>query len=220
MRKISAFTLLALATCLQSVQAEPAALDADSRHQPHQPAQSQAIDDAADPTGELLINALASIGVPYRYGGTSAETGFDCSGFVLTTFDRALGLKLPRTAAEQAAATHKIKRSDLQPGDLVFFNTMRRAYSHVGIYVGEGRFIHSPRTGARVRVESMQTNYWQKRFNGARRVLGQDNMPGLTASTASSHAFKSVRASSSSSRISRKGKVRVGSLGNRASSGT
>lgn len=119
---------------------------------------------------ELVVNAMAFLGVPYKRGGTSSDTGFDCSGFVRAIFEQTAGLVLPRRANEQAAASQKIDRSDLQPGDLVFFNTMRRAFSHVGIYVGEGKFIHSPKPGAEVRVESMSVSYWARRFDGARRV--------------------------------------------------
>lgn len=119
---------------------------------------------------ELVVNAMTFLGVPYRRGGTNSNTGFDCSGFVRAIFEQTAGLMLPRRANEQAAAAQKIDRSDLQPGDLVFFNTMRRAFSHVGIYVGEGKFIHSPKPGAEVRVESMSVAYWARRFDGARRV--------------------------------------------------
>ena len=121
-------------------------------------------------TSDLVVTAMGFLGVPYRRGGNSAETGFDCSGFVRNIYHQTLGLLLPRQASEQAASTEKIDKKDLQPGDLVFFNTMRRAFSHVGIYVGDGKFIHSPRSGGKVRVEDMQESYWQKRFNGARRV--------------------------------------------------
>lgn len=124
----------------------------------------------ADRTSDLVIGAMGFLDIPYKLGGNSAETGFDCSGFVRAMYDKSMGLLLPRRAEEQAAATQKIDRRDLQPGDLVFFNTMRRAFSHVGIYVGDGKFIHSPRTGAEVRVENMNVRYWQKRFSGARRV--------------------------------------------------
>jgi len=123
-----------------------------------------------DRTSDLVIGTMGFLGVPYKRGGNSAETGFDCSGFVRAMYDKSMGLLLPRRAEEQAAATQKIDRSELKPGDLVFFNTMRRAFSHVGIYVGDGKFIHSPRSGAEVRVENMNVSYWQKRFNGARRV--------------------------------------------------
>ena len=119
---------------------------------------------------ELVVNAMGFLGVPYKRGGNTAETGFDCSGFVRSMYEQTVGLILPRRAEQQAAATQNIDKSELKPGDLVFFNTMRRAFSHVGIYVGEGRFIHSPKPGAEVRVESMNMSYWAKRFDGARRV--------------------------------------------------
>lgn len=119
---------------------------------------------------ELVVTAMGFLGVPYRRGGNTVETGFDCSGFVKAMFEQTVGLILPRRAEQQAAATQKIERSDLQPGDLVFFNTLQRAFSHVGIYVGEGKFIHSPKPGAEVRVENMGLAYWNHRFDGARRV--------------------------------------------------
>lgn len=119
---------------------------------------------------ELVVNAMGFLGVPYKWGGSSAETGFDCSGFVRAIYEQSVGLMLPRQAEQQAAATQKIEKTDLKPGDLVFFNTMRRAFSHVGIYIGDGKFIHSPRAGSVVRVESMGLSYWQHRFDGARRV--------------------------------------------------
>ncbi len=125
---------------------------------------------ATDQASNLVINALAFLGVPYRWGGNSHETGFDCSGFVRAVYEQSVGKLLPRRSDEQAAATQPIERNDLKPGDLVFFNTMRRAFSHVGIYVGDGKFVHSPRAGAEVRVEDMRVAYWSKRFNGARRV--------------------------------------------------
>ena len=119
---------------------------------------------------ELVVTALGFLGVPYRRGGNTVETGFDCSGFVRAMYQQTVGLILPRKAEQQAAATEKIDRGDLQPGDLVFFNTLKRAFSHVGIYVGEGKFIHSPRPGGEVRVENMGGSYWNHRFDGARRV--------------------------------------------------
>jgi cell wall-associated NlpC family hydrolase len=119
---------------------------------------------------ELVINAMGFLGVPYKRGGDSFETGFDCSGFVRAIYEQTAGLLLPRQAQQQAATTNKIEKTDLQPGDLVFFNTMRRAFSHVGIYVGNGKFIHSPKPGAEVRVEDMGITYWARRFDGARRV--------------------------------------------------
>ncbi len=119
---------------------------------------------------ELVVNAMGFLGVPYRRGGNTAETGFDCSGFVRAMYQQTVGLILPRSADQQAAATQTIDKGELRPGDLVFFNTMRRAFSHVGIYIGDNKFIHSPRSGSEVRVEDMRLGYWQTRFNGARRV--------------------------------------------------
>lgn len=119
---------------------------------------------------DLVVHAMGFLGVPYRLGGSSIDTGFDCSGFVKAVYEQTLGLVLPRRADQQAAATENIDKKDLQPGDLVFFNTLHRAFSHVGIYVGNNRFIHSPRPGAEVRVESMAGAYWDRRFDGARRV--------------------------------------------------
>ena len=119
---------------------------------------------------ELVVNAMGFLGVPYKRGGNTVETGFDCSGFVRAMYEQSIGLILPRRAEQQAAATQNIDKSELKPGDLVFFNTLKRTFSHVGIYVGEGRFIHSPKPGAEVRVESMKVNYWASRFDGARRV--------------------------------------------------
>jgi cell wall-associated NlpC family hydrolase len=125
----------------------------------------------ADRTSELVLTSMAFLGVPYKRGGNDAETGFDCSGFVRSIYERTVGLVLPRLAKDQAAATQPIDKRDLQPGDLVFFNTMKRAFSHVGIYVGDGKFIHSPKPGAQVRVENMHASYWERRFDGARRVV-------------------------------------------------
>ena len=119
---------------------------------------------------ELVMQAMGLLGVPYRSGGTSEEKGFDCSGFVRYLYEKSVGLVLPRRAEEQAKVTEEISRSELKPGDLVFFNTLKRTFSHVGIYVGDGKFIHAPRPGKAVRVDDMREAYWQKRFNGARRV--------------------------------------------------
>jgi len=130
---------------------------------------------------DLVVTAMGFLGVPYRRGGSSVESGFDCSGFVKAIYEQAAGLVLPRRANEQAAATQNIDRRDLQPGDLVFFNTLKRAFSHVGIYVGDGKFIHSPRPGAQVRVEDMGVPYWAHRYDGARRVFPATPAPALSA---------------------------------------
>jgi cell wall-associated NlpC family hydrolase len=132
---------------------------------------SEGASHVAHKASDLVVNAMGFLGVPYRSGGNSAETGFDCSGFVKAMYAQTVGLILPRRANEQAAATEKIEKRELQPGDLVFFNTLRRAFSHVGIYVGNNKFIHSPKPGAQVRVEDMGVPYWSARFDGARRVI-------------------------------------------------
>jgi cell wall-associated NlpC family hydrolase len=134
---------------------------------------------------DLVGNALGFLGVPYKRGGISAATGFDCSGFVKAMYEQTIGLILPRKASQQAAATEKIDKSELQPGDLVFFNTMRRAFSHVGIYIGEGKFIHAPKPGAEVRVDNLGQSYWSRHFDGARRVLGAISPIGLPESLSS-----------------------------------
>lgn len=121
---------------------------------------------------ELVVSAMNFLGVPYRRGGTDAETGFDCSGFTQHLFEMTFGLVLPRRVDDQAHAPGlvKVTKQELKPGDLVFFNTLRRTFSHVGIYIGDGKFVHAPRTGSSVRVEDMRMAYWQQRFTGARRV--------------------------------------------------
>jgi len=128
--------------------------------------------EASAAAGDVVIAALNFLDRPYQAGGESAETGFDCSGFTRHVFGQALGIELPRSALEQARTPllQPVARNALQAGDLVFFNTLRRPHSHVGIYVGGGRFIHAPRTGAQIRTESMAATYWARRFDGARRA--------------------------------------------------
>jgi cell wall-associated NlpC family hydrolase len=121
---------------------------------------------------DLAIYALGLIGVDYRFGGTSPERGLDCSGLVRYVFQQVTGVNLPRTAQEISRLGQKIPVTELMPGDLVFFNTRRLQFSHVGIYLGEGRFIHSPRQGGEVEIVTLSKDYWQKRFDGARRLAG------------------------------------------------
>lgn len=119
---------------------------------------------------ELTMEAMSMLGIPYKYGGTSPDTGMDCSGLIQHIFKEAWGKELPRTAKEMSHVGTKVDKKDLQPGDLVFFNTLRRSFSHVGIYLGDHKFIHAPSTGSEVRIESMDIGYWKKRFNGSRRI--------------------------------------------------
>jgi cell wall-associated NlpC family hydrolase len=124
---------------------------------------------------DVVLAALAFLDRPYARGGdgdAAAQGGFDCSGFTRHVYAVAAGLQLPRRAEEQARAPGwtTIGRDALQPGDLVFFDTLSRPFSHVGLYVGDGRFVHAPRVGAQVRVEDMRLDYWARRFDGARRA--------------------------------------------------
>lgn len=119
---------------------------------------------------ELALQAMGMIGIHYKYGGTTPESGLDCSGLVRYVFKEAWGANLPRTSAEISRVGETIEPKNLQPGDLVFYNTLKRGFSHVGIYLGNNKFIHSPSAGGRVRIESMDLSYWKQRFNGARRI--------------------------------------------------
>ena len=124
------------------------------------------------PRQNLVSEAMNHLGVRYAYGGNSPDKGFDCSGLVSFVARQSLGLRLPRSAAEIAAISQQVESRELVAGDLVFFNTMGRKYSHVGIYVGGNKFVHSPSAGGVVRVDDMQMAYWAKRYNGARRLEG------------------------------------------------
>jgi len=119
---------------------------------------------------DLTMRALSMLGIRYQFGGNTPESGLDCSGLVRYVFKEAWGKDLPRTSEQISRLGQKIDTQDLQPGDLVFYNTLRRTFSHVGIYLGENRFIHSPARGGEVRIENMDLNYWKKRFDGARRI--------------------------------------------------
>jgi cell wall-associated NlpC family hydrolase len=136
--------------------------------------QSQTLLEKASSSIEATLNtALDLLGIRYRWGGSKPESGFDCSGFVGHVFREGLGLDLPRSARELSRTGEPVAKDELQPGDLVFFNTMRRAFSHVGIYLGDNLFVHAPHRGAYVRVDDMSGRYWTKHFNGARRVAEQ-----------------------------------------------
>ncbi len=119
---------------------------------------------------EVLLSALSLSGTPYKYGGNSPDTGFDCSGFVRYVFNQAANLTLPHGARAISQLGKAIPVEQLQPGDLVFFNTLKKAFSHVGIYMGNGQFIHAPSSGGGVHIVDMNDPYWAKRFNGARRI--------------------------------------------------
>ena len=135
-------------------------------------------DKAKDTASEITSYALSLIGVDYRFGGNTPDQGLDCSGLIRYVFQQATGLSLPRSAREQARVGQSVSKDNLQPGDLVFFNTRRFQFSHVGLYIGDNRFIHAPSSGGAVQVVNLDNAYWQKAFNGARRIVG--GMPDIS----------------------------------------
>lgn len=132
---------------------------------------------AGDLGAEVVLRALSLLGVDYRFGGNSPDTGLDCSGLVRLVFNEAVAMPLPRRSEEMSRLGDTVSAAELQPGDLVFFNTLRRAFSHVGIYIGNGQFVHAPSSGGTIRVEQLRKSYWTTRFNGARRLLPTPESP-------------------------------------------
>jgi cell wall-associated NlpC family hydrolase len=120
---------------------------------------------------DAAVYAVTLVGTPYRNGGTSPDSGFDCSGLVWYVYRQAAGLWLPRSSDEMGRAGRPIAAADMRPGDLVFYNTLGREFSHVGIYIGERRFVHAPSSGGKVEIVSMENSYWARRFSGARRMV-------------------------------------------------
>ena len=172
----------ALAVALTLVFALPSAVGAQSA--PAHNGLARTAKDAAavawNGAQDVAIYALGLIGVDYRYGGETPESGVDCSGLVRYVFQQVTGVTLPRTSKELSRLGNKVASADLVPGDLVFFNTRRLPFSHVGIYLGDNRFIHAPSTGSEVEISRLSETYWQKHFNGARRLVGV--MPSLVPS--------------------------------------
>ena len=139
--------------------------------EPEPAAASVPVINATDRASSVALQALVHLGTPYRVGGLSPQTGFDCSGLVAYVFREGAGLALPRNTFDLSILGQPVERGALRPGDLVFYNTQRREYSHGGIYLGEDRFIHAPASGGEVRVESLRADYWVRRYNGARRFI-------------------------------------------------
>ena len=169
--KRSKFTSLLVAPVLlvASLASMPVAWGTEAA-QPERNVAMNALHSFTDRASDLAIRAMAMVGIRYRYGGNTPEHGLDCSGLVRYVFKQAWGAELPRTSEEISRVGAKVDSKDLQPGDLVFYNTLRRGFSHVGIYLGDNKFIHSPSAGSSIRIESMDLSYWKKRFNGARRI--------------------------------------------------
>ena len=134
------------------------------------------VDTVSGKSEELIDRAMEVIGVRYRSDTELPQSGLDGSSFVGYVFKEKLGFLLPRKSTQMSRVGKPINRDELQPGDLVFFNTMRLTFSHVGIYVGDNKFIHSPSKGTTVRVDDLGSLYWDKRFDGARRLDGSDSL--------------------------------------------
>lgn len=179
-------TAVAAALCAAWVAAPVGAADT--------PSVSASVGDAGS---EVVFRALSLLGVNYRFGGNSPETGLDCSGLVRLVYSDALGLPLPRRSEEISRVGPAIAPTELQPGDLVFFNTLRRAFSHVGIYIGNNQFVHAPSTGGSIRVENLDADYWTRRFDGARRLLSQDLLAAASMNPLSASAARAMQASTS-----------------------
>lgn len=132
----------------------------------------------------VVAAGLDALGTRYRWGGDDPDTGFDCSGLVSFIYKEVAGLDLPRRAREQRGEGKPVKAGQLQPGDLVFFGIHRRNQtSHVGIYIGNNEFIHAPTRGERVRIDTLDSAYWAKRFNGARRYIGPGRDTGIAVAS-------------------------------------
>ena len=167
MQKSIATILLAAALSLGGFAAHAA------EHQKNGEEQQSFLERYTNAAQDVILHGLKMVGINYRRGGNNEDSGLDCSGFVRLVFKDTIGLLLPRSAREMSEVGERVDSQDLKPGDLVFFNTMRRTFSHVGIYLGDNYFLHSPKPGAEVRVENMQNSYWTSRYNGARRILAK-----------------------------------------------
>ncbi len=173
--------LLAAVVLLGSLHMGPAFAQSLTESEPLPKSFASTVSSAVvDKTETLINNAMQLIGVRYRWGGNTPQSGLDCSGFVRYVFNDTFGFLLPRKSAQMSKVGLEIGKEELRPGDLVFFNTMRHAFSHVGIYVGDNKFIHAPSRGKSIRVDDMTKVYWEKRYNGARRVENSSGFDVMT----------------------------------------
>ncbi|MGM3276045.1 C40 family peptidase [Ralstonia sp. 24A2] len=160
-----------------AVQADTVFKDTEVRADAKPEAKPGLISNVMTKTGDVVMNALGMIGLRYRFGGNTPESGLDCSGFVRYVFNDTFGFLLPRRAVEMSRVGTSVDMAELRPGDLVFFNTMRHTFSHVGIYIGDNKFVHAPSTGSKIRVDDMTASYWVTRYNGARRIESSSGTP-------------------------------------------
>lgn len=181
-----AAVVLVLSILASGARAEESAPDGDSF------SLRAATEKAWSSAQDIAIYALGMIGVNYKWGGNNPDGGLDCSGLVRYVFQQVTGVTLPRTSREMGRMGEKIAMKDLMPGDLVFFNTRRFAYSHVGIYLGDNRFIHAPNRGSEVEIVPITDAYWRKHFNGARRLVGA--LPGLMIPSANAMPLEPAEA--------------------------
>ena len=165
--RLAAIGLILMGSVVQAAPDDPLGQMIKQKTTP--PSVEQHTDNGRGDADELISNAMGFLGVAYRFGGTS-PTGFDCSGFMQFIFRKSFSVNLPRTSAEQANVGIPVSRNELRPGDMVFFRTSGNRISHVGMYVGNDRFIHAPRTGKRIEITSLNSQYWGTRYATARRV--------------------------------------------------
>jgi cell wall-associated NlpC family hydrolase len=169
---LAASSALALAGCGLLASQSPAPVGGETAGSAHaSPASSSPGGRVGGKGTDVALFALGLIETGYRFGGKNPEAGLDCSGMVSYVFDKAAGLKLTGSAADMARQGRPVELSQLQPGDLLFFNTLNRPHSHVGIYIGDGRFIHAPSSAGRVRTENLREGWFASRFEEARSYL-------------------------------------------------
>ena len=169
-RRISVVIAAALALALAGCSSAPPRKTTSARPRP--PASPALSGLTADGAGrEILMYTLGLLDLDYRFGGSNPEAGLDCSGMVSYIYQNAVGVKLPHNAAQIAGVARPIETSRMQVGDLVFFNTMNRPFSHMGIYIGDGKFVHAPRSNSTIRVERLDNRYFAARFEGARTLF-------------------------------------------------
>ncbi|MBP9741904.1 MAG: C40 family peptidase [Burkholderiales bacterium] len=129
--------------------------------------------DSQDMIGSMLLQSVSLIGIPYKWGGNTPQQGMDCSGFIRYVFKKSLGINLPRTAGEMAKVGKRVSIDELEPGDLIFFNTKRGYNTHMGMYIGNNKFIQAPHTGADIQVTELNSS-WRSKINGAKRIVQED----------------------------------------------
>ncbi|WP_148716288.1 C40 family peptidase [Chitinolyticbacter meiyuanensis] len=161
---------LTAALLLAACSSAPTRTAKPSRPSQPTPSISQIAVDSAQ-RQEVLLYALGLLDVGYQFGGKNPEAGLDCSGMVRFIYQNAVGLSLPHNAAQIAQLARPVARGDLAAGDLVFFNTLGRPFSHVGVYIGDGRFVHAPSSGGKVKVETLEKRYFADRFEGGRTLF-------------------------------------------------